>query len=104
MPNLKSAKKRMRVSERQRKENYAMRSRVRRYRRRFNDVLIGSDKDAMNQAYSAFCSVLDKAAKRDVLKKNTAIRYKSRAAKRLRAALTGRADPVAPPATPAADE
>lgn len=89
MPNLKSAKKRMRVSERQRKENYTIRSRVRRYRRRFNDALLGSEKDKMNEAFSAFCSVLDKAAKRDVLKKNTAIRYKSRAAKKLRAALTG---------------
>ena len=88
MPNLKSAKKRMRVSERQRKENYAVRSRVRRFRRRFEHALAGTEKEAKQQAFSAYCSILDKAAKRDVLKKNTAIRYKSRAAKRLRAALT----------------
>ncbi len=84
MPNLKSAKKRMRVSERQRKENYAVRSRVRRFRRKFLASLEGEDKALMQQSFSEYCSVLDKAAKRNVLKKNTAIRYKSRAANKLR--------------------
>ncbi len=86
MPNLKSAKKRMRVSERQRKENYAVRSRVRRFRRRFLVAVEGQDKAVMQQAFSEYCSILDKAAKRNVLKKNTAIRYKSRAANKLRQA------------------
>ncbi len=85
MPNLSSAKKRMRVSERQRRENYAVRSRVRRHRRRFQDALNGQDKTMMQQAFSEYCSILDKAAKRNVLKKNTAVRYKSRAANKLRA-------------------
>lgn len=85
MPNLKSAKKRMRVSERQRKENYAVRSRVRRYRRRFLAAVAGSDPAAMKVAFSDYCSILDKAAKRNVLKKNTAVRYKARAANKLRA-------------------
>ncbi len=86
MPNLKSAKKRMRVSERQRKENYAARSRVRRFRRKFLASLEGADKGLMKESFSEYCSVLDKAAKRNVLKKNTAIRYKSRAANKLRTA------------------
>lgn len=85
MPNLKSAKKRMRVSERQTRENYVIRSRVRRERRRFLEALAGTDKTVTQQAYSAYCSVLDKAAKKNVLKKNTAIRYKARAANKLRA-------------------
>lgn len=85
MPNLKSAKKRMRVSERQQKENYAIRSRVRRHRRSFLIALNGEDKAAMQKTFSEYCSILDKAAKRNVLKKNTAIRYKSRAANKLRA-------------------
>lgn len=84
MPNLKSAKKRMKVSERQRKENYAMRSRVRRYRRKFLAAVDAGEADPIKGAYSEYCSVLDKAAKRNVLKKNTAIRYKSRAAKLIR--------------------
>lgn len=91
MPNLKSAKKRMRVSERQRKENYAVRSRVRRYRRRFLAALEGSDSAALKTAYSDFCSILDKAAKRNVLKKNTAMRYKSRAANKVRAVVSKQA-------------
>ncbi len=86
MPNLKSAKKRMRVSERQRKENYAVRSRVRRHRRRFLDAVLKGEKEIMQHAFSEYCSILDKAAKRKVLKKNTAIRYKARAAAKLRAA------------------
>jgi small subunit ribosomal protein S20 len=85
MPNLKSAKKRMRVSERQRVENYAMRSRVRRHRRQFLEAISSADKASAEAAYSAYCSVLDKAAKRNVLKKNTTVRYKSRAANKLRA-------------------
>lgn len=85
MPNLKSAKKRMRVSERQRKENYSVRSRVRRARNRFLTALAGEDKDLMQKEYSEYCSILDKAAKRNVLKKNTAVRYKARAGNRLRA-------------------
>jgi small subunit ribosomal protein S20 len=85
MPNLKSAKKRMRVSERQRRENYAVRSRVRRHRRRFLEALTGQDKTVLQRAFSEYCSILDKAAKRNVLKKNTAIRYKSRAANKMRA-------------------
>lgn len=85
MPNLKSAKKRMRVSERQRKENYAVRSRVRRYRRRFLAAVDSGETATMKTAYSEYCSILDKAAKRNVLKKNTAIRYKSRAANKMRA-------------------
>lgn len=85
MPNLKSAKKRMRVSERQRKENYAVRSRVRRYRRRFLAAVDAGETETTKTAFSEYCSILDKAAKRNVLQKNTAIRYKSRAAKRMRA-------------------
>ena len=92
MPNLKSAKKRMRVSERQRKENYAMRSRVRRFRRRFLAAVEGGEKEGMQKAFSEYCSILDKAAKRDVIKKNTAIRYKSRAAKKIRATVAAPAE------------
>ncbi len=85
MPNLKSAKKRMKVSERQRKENYAVRSRVRRYRRKFLAAVDAGEADAIKTAFSEYCSILDKAAKRNVLKKNTAVRYKSRAANLMRA-------------------
>lgn len=88
MPNLKSAKKRMRVSERQRKENYAVRSRVRRHRRRFLDAVLKGEKEIVQQAFSEYCSILDKAAKRNVIKKNTAIRYKARAAAKLRAVVS----------------
>ena len=86
MPNLKSAKKRMRVSERQRVENYAVRNRIRTYQRRFADALLGEDQSVMAEAFSAYCSILDKAAKRRVIAKNTAIRSKTRAAGRLRKA------------------
>lgn len=85
MPNLKSAKKRMRVSERQQVENYSTRTRVRTSHRRFLEAIAGQDKEAMAAAYSTYCSMLDKAAKHNVIKKNTAIRSKSRAANRLRA-------------------
>lgn len=84
----------MRVSERQRKENYAMRSRVRRFRRHFLAAVESGEKAAMQKTFSEYCSILDKAAKRNVIKKNTAIRYKSRAAKRMRSVVAAQAEPA----------
>ena len=55
------------------------------YRKKFLDTLEEKDQKACGEAFSAYCSVLDKAAKKGVIKKNTAIRRKSRAAGHLAA-------------------
>lgn len=85
MPNIKSAKKRLRTSERQYQENRPVRTRVGTMRRQFLEALAGSDRKAVNESFRAYCSSLDKAVKKNVIKKNTAVRSKTRAANKMRA-------------------
>jgi len=85
MPNLKSAKKRLRVAERQTAENKVFRTRVRTARRKFDAALVAKDADLVRATFSNYCSTLDKAAKHNIIAKNTAIRSKSRASARVRA-------------------
>jgi small subunit ribosomal protein S20 len=84
MPNIQSAKKRLRRSERQRAVNAPIKTRVRTTRRKFIEVLESDSAEARAAAYSTYCSCLDKAAKSGVIERNTAIRRKARAAARLR--------------------
>jgi small subunit ribosomal protein S20 len=83
MPNIKSAKKRMKTSELARQRNRADNSRVLTARRRFMDLVEKGEKDQAQAAFNAFCSMLDKAAKRGVIKQGNADRRKARAAARL---------------------
>ncbi|MBP5545015.1 MAG: 30S ribosomal protein S20 [Kiritimatiellae bacterium] len=83
MPNIKSAEKRVRQSEKSREKNRSVKSKINTARR---PIIEGSlDKEAMKKAVSDYASTLDKAVKQGVIKKNTADRRKSRAAKRLAA-------------------
>ena len=85
MPNLKSAKKRLRQSESRQTQGQAVRTKVKSYRRSFFEAIDSKDKDASTSAYKSYCSVLDKAAKAGQIKKNTAVRRKTRATEKLRA-------------------
>jgi len=62
-----------------------VRTRIRSAGRAFQEAITTGDKEASDKAFRAFCSSLDKGAKKGVIKKNTAIRSKTRAAARLRA-------------------
>ena len=84
MPNLKSAKKRMRQNVVQHDRNQAVRTRVKSARRAMMEALEAKDADAGSAALKTYSSVLDKAAKAGVIKKNTAIRRKTNAANGLR--------------------
>ena len=84
MPNIKSAKKRLRQNESQRMENLEVKTRMKTFRRQFLESLEAKDNDSSG-AYSKYCSSLDKAVKKGVIKKNTAVRNKTRAAAKLRA-------------------
>lgn len=83
MPNIKSAEKRMRTSEKARRRNTAIRSAVSTARRRFFEMIAAKDKDKTNQAFRHYCSILDKAAKKGVIKKQKAVRRKRRATAQL---------------------
>ena len=84
MPNLKSAKKRMRQNVVQHERNQAVRTRVKSARRAMMEALEAKDAEAGSVALKTYTSVLDKAAKVGVIKKNTAIRRKTNAANGLR--------------------
>lgn len=84
MPNLKSAKKRMRQNEKRYEMNVMVRTRVKTARRNMMEALAKSDVEGSDAAFRTYCSVLDKAAKVGVIKKNTAIRRKTNAANGLR--------------------
>lgn len=84
MPNLESSKKSLRQSLVRRDRNQAERSRLKTYQKRFIAVIEKGDKEAGKVSYAEYCSTLDKAAKRGVIKKNNAIRHKTRAAAALR--------------------
>lgn len=86
MPNIKSAIKRVKTSEKARKRNVQTKSKIKTIRKSFLDAAAKPDAPETKEALAAFCSVLDKAAKTGVITKNTAIRRKNRAAARLRKA------------------
>ena len=78
MPNIASAKKRMRQSRKRRVVNRAQRSAVRSAMKQVREATTGKDAQA---AYRRAESLLDRAARKGRMKKNTAARYKSRLAK-----------------------
>jgi small subunit ribosomal protein S20 len=78
MPHHKSAEKRMRTSERDRKRNIAVKSQVRGATRKVREE--AKSEGAAELLRNAH-SVLDNAARKGVVHKNTANRMKSRLAK-----------------------
>ncbi|NLF23261.1 MAG: 30S ribosomal protein S20 [Lentisphaerae bacterium] len=84
MPNIKSAEKRARQSIKRRANNRAVLSKVSTQRRKaFEGVVKGADPAAAAKVMAEYVSTLDKAAKRGIIKRNTADRRKARMAQRL---------------------
>jgi small subunit ribosomal protein S20 len=79
MPNIKSAGKRAKQAEVRRVANRSAKSSVATTRRIFMEAIESKDKEKVMLAFRAFCSILDKTAKRGILTKNSADRRKSRA-------------------------
>ncbi|MFA6711975.1 MAG: 30S ribosomal protein S20 [Candidatus Caldatribacteriota bacterium] len=84
MPIIKSAIKRVKISEKQLKRNSAYKSRVKTFIKKFENSLNTEDKDAIEQHYRQCVSVLDKAAQKGILAKNTVSRKKSLLAKKFK--------------------
>jgi small subunit ribosomal protein S20 len=86
MPNIKSAEKRARQAIMRRTINRATLSEIGTVRRSaFETVVKGADPAVAAKKLSEYASTLDKAAKRGIIKRNTADRRKSRMAQRLAA-------------------
>ena len=79
MPNIKSAIKRVKTSEKSRLRNMANKSRLNTARRAFVSEMAAGDATTHEAAFRKLCSAIDKAAKNSVISKNAAARRKSRA-------------------------
>lgn len=89
MPNLKSAAKRMRIEQKRRARNRAVKSTVKTYITKAQKAIVAEPgADATTEALRQAISQLDRAATKGVLHKNNVARRKSRLMKRLNKALT----------------
>ncbi len=82
MPNIQSAKKRVKVSEKKNLRNRIVKSGMRTSIRKF-DAAVAEDAKNANEQLSATSAVIDKAASKGVIHKNAANRKKARLAKQL---------------------
>ncbi|MBP3847877.1 30S ribosomal protein S20 [bacterium] len=80
MANIKSAKKRVLVAEKNRLKNVAWKSSIKTAVKKVLELANGEDKDALNSALSKVYQLCDKAVVKGILHKNTAARKKSRLA------------------------
>lgn len=79
MANIRSAEKQRRQAEKRSIRNRAAKSRLKSTLKRAKSAIASGDATA--EVLSSAASVIDKAAKRGIIKDNTADRYKSRLAK-----------------------
>ena len=80
MPNLKTSIKDLRQTKRKTVHNDRLRKRVKKSVKRFQDLLKKDEKEAAEKSLKQTYKVLDKAAKKNVIKKGKASRKKSRLA------------------------
>jgi small subunit ribosomal protein S20 len=87
MPNLKSAKKRVRIEEKRRARNKAVKSTVRTYVTKARTAIAADPSEPQTEeAIRQAISQLDRAVSKGVLHRNNAARRKSRLMHRLHAA------------------
>ena len=77
MPNIKSAKKRVKVSETKNLQNRIFKSQLKTTIKKFNAACEAGDKVAASEAYKAAVKKVDQAVAKNILHKNTAARRKS---------------------------
>ena len=87
MPNIQSAKKRVKVSEKKNLRNRIVKSGVRTSVKKFESAVAENPQSAQAQL-SATVAAIDKAAAKGVVHKNAANRKKARLAKQLAKAAT----------------
>ncbi len=85
MPTTKSAIKRIKTSAASEQRNKVLKSRIRTAKNKFYNAVEEKNKEVALEAFNKYCSALDKAAKKKIIKKNNVNRRKSRASKKLAA-------------------
>jgi small subunit ribosomal protein S20 len=81
MPNIQQQKKRVLIASRQRDENLRYRSTIKTLTKRLDAAVAEGDVDAIAAEHLALVRMLDKAASRGAIHKNTAARKKAQAAR-----------------------
>ncbi len=85
MPNIASARKRVRQSEKRRMHNRHLRSRLRTQVKNVLKAIEAGDHDAALAAYKAAVPVIDSIADKGIVHKNKAARHKSRLSAHIKA-------------------
>lgn len=85
MPNIKSAKKRVKVIETKTMQNKAFRSQLKTDIKKFEIAVAAGDKATADVAYTNAVKKLDQAVAHGILHKNTAAHKKSHITKKLNA-------------------
>lgn len=80
MPNIKSAIKRVNVNEKKNAENRAVKSQINTAVRKYKNAIDAKDVENATKLFSEVVSVLDSAASKKVIHKNTASRRQARLA------------------------
>ncbi len=83
MPNIKSAKKRVLVTEKKTKENKMIKSALKTSIKKFLAAVSAGDKETANALYLETVSAIDSAASKGILHKNNAANKKAKLAKKL---------------------
>ena len=83
VPNIKSAKKRVLVTETKTMENKMVKSDLKTTLKKFDAAVAAGDKEAASVAYAEAVHKVDKAAAGNLLHKNNASRKKSQLTKKL---------------------
>jgi len=83
MPNIKSAKKRVKISEIKRARNTSAKSSIKTYIRKYEAAIAEGNTENAATIYAKVSSLLDKAATKGIIHKNTAARRKSRLAAKI---------------------
>ncbi len=86
MPNIKSAKRRVKTSTRDALKNVSIRSKVRTALKGAREAIEANDAAAIKSALALAFAEVDKAVKRKVFHKNAAARYKSRLVAKIKTA------------------
>lgn len=81
MPNIQQQKKRVLIASRQREENLRYRSTIKTLAKRLEAAVAAGDADAIAAEHRKLVRMVDKAASKGAIHKNTAGRRKSQAAR-----------------------
>ena len=85
MPNIKSAKKRVLVTEKKTMENKAIKSALKTQIKKFLTAVNAGNKEEAAKLYPETVSAIDSAASKGILHKNNAANKKAKLAKKLQA-------------------